>query len=255
MAPIKFEEHIREKLENREIQPSAQSWDKLNSRLERSEKRTGTKWWISAAAAVVVLLIASVWFVNQQEQISTPIVESPVEEVQKPSDKTEFEQPVQVASENEVDEKMEKSAINQGRTKEAENDNALVENNNQERVQENIQVQPKREVLEPIIIDSPIIAESKSDQIYSKVQEVLASISQAERKAEDFTEAEVDALLAEAARDIANSEIINSTGGVSADALLADAEFEVDQSFRKEVFDFLKEEFLKAKTAVATRND
>ncbi|MBT8296363.1 MAG: hypothetical protein KJO51_08095, partial [Gramella sp.] len=60
MAPIKFEEHIKDKLEQREIQPSAGSWDTLSSRLNASEKRSGNKWWLPAAAAVAVIIIASI---------------------------------------------------------------------------------------------------------------------------------------------------------------------------------------------------
>ena len=89
----------------------------------------------------------------------------------------------------------------------------------------------------------------------NRIGELLAKVLEEENENDDITESEVDALLAEAAREISSERNYYTEGSVNADDLLADVEFEVDQSFRKEVFDFLKEEFLKAKTAVATRND
>ena len=261
MAPIKFEEHIKEKLDNREIQPSAKSWEKLNSRLDASEKRSGGKWWISAAAAVVVILIASVIFVNQQEQAVNPIVENPVEEkVQENPNNNDFKQPVQVASEEnkEVeDERVVQSDIKKSESQKPEK--VIVENQNSEPVLKSEErpqgSQLKRKFIEPIEISQTVIANTESSELYDKVQEVLAKIAEGEKSSENYTENEIDALLAEAARELSNDKDLYKTGSVNADALLADVEYEVDQSFRKEVFDFLKEEFLKAKTAVATRND
>ena len=80
MAPIKFEEHVKEKLDEREIQPSTGSWDQLDSRLNNSKKSSGNKWWVSAAAAVIVLLIAGLIFINQQKQGSIEIVDTPKDE-------------------------------------------------------------------------------------------------------------------------------------------------------------------------------
>jgi len=39
MAPIKFEENIREKLEQRTIEPSIQAWESLEQRLNTDEKK------------------------------------------------------------------------------------------------------------------------------------------------------------------------------------------------------------------------
>ena len=261
MAPIKFEEHIKEKLDRREIQPSAGSWDKLNSRLASSEKKSGNKWWISAAAAVMVILIASLLFVNQQGTITNTIVETPVEEkIQESTDNNDFQQPVQVASEENIEVKDERIKEPEAYKSDSQNSEELVvENQNSETVLKSEEVnqasQPKREFLEPSEIRQSAIAETETAELYTKVKEVLAKIAEGEKSSENYSKAEVDVLLAEAARELSKDQNLYSAGIVSADALLADVEYEVDQSFRKEVFDFLKEEFLKAKTAVATRND
>ena len=261
MAPIKFEEHVKEKLDEREIQPSAGSWDKLSSRLDDSEKSSGRKLWISAIAAVVVLLIASTLYIDQQQHNTYPVVNTPAEDmIDKKDNNKPFKEPVQVASEEKVEEKIQNEKRSeiiaprpvQEEQKVAESTNPV----KAEKIEEVIsKPSSKRQLIEPISIEPAVIAENSSTELSAKVQEVLQKIKNEQEKSGDLTNAEVDALLAEAAMEISDQRNLYSEGAVSADALLADVEYEVDQSFRKEVFDFLKEEFLKAKTAVATRNE
>lgn len=261
MAPMKFEEHVKEKLDGREIKPSAGSWDKLNSRLNKAEKKSDRKWWFSAAAAVLAILVSSLLFVNQQNDISAPIADNPIDkDVQEKPEVNEGTKPVQVASEQNTEEKSSESARSEIiKPKSNNSESAIVQNdrsaNNQrsQSVQSNSAI--KREVLEPVEIEPIQLAESENDRLVNKVQKVLEMMVNGEKSVEDYTETEVDALLAQATSEIRNEKILGQQGVVSANALLTDVEFEVDQSFRQEVFDFLKEEFLKAKTAVATRND
>ncbi|MCH4824020.1 hypothetical protein ML462_12645 [Gramella lutea] len=261
MAPMKFEEHVKEKLDGREIKPSAGSWDKLNSRLNKAEKKSDRKWWFSAAAAVLAILVSSLLFVNQQSDISAPIADNPADiEVQKKPQSNEVTKPVQVASEENMEKKSSASDPSKIiKSKRNNSESAIAESNRFENNQRSQSVQSdpvkKREILEPVVFEPIPLAESENDRFVNKVQEVLDIMAKGEKIAEDYTEAEVDALLAQAASELSKERILDHEGVVSADALLADVEFEVDQSFRQEVFDFLKEEFLKAKTAVATRND
>ena len=259
MAPIKFEEHVKEKLDEREIQPSEGSWDKLDSRLNNSKKSSGNRWWVSAAAAVVVLLIAGLIFVNQQKQSSVEIVDTPkYEQSETSSENMKYEEPVQVASEEpeDISESVKESSIKQEykvppRSEKMVSDKNPSESKESEQVAES--VVENKNFFEPIFLDPPI--NSPENNYSNRIGELLAKVLEEENVNDDITESEVDALLAEAAREISSERNYYTEGSVNADDLLADVEFEVDQSFRKEVFDFLKEEFLKAKTAVATRND
>ena len=61
MAPNNIEESIKNKLEQRTIQPSADAWTKLESRLDATDKnyKNKTFFWIGLAASIVgILLIA-----------------------------------------------------------------------------------------------------------------------------------------------------------------------------------------------------
>jgi len=66
MAPLKFEDNIREKLEERAIEPTENSWEKLASQLDVNEAKKRKKdnkifWYSIAAVFVGVLVITAVW--------------------------------------------------------------------------------------------------------------------------------------------------------------------------------------------------
>jgi hypothetical protein len=100
-------------------------------------------------------------------------------------------------------------------------------------------------------LEPPILEEKL---IQSKLEEVIAATSKNDKISGD----EVDALLAQAASEISRerdrSQFYNSNNEISANALLAEVEDEIYQSFKAKVFEVLKEGYLKAKTAVANRN-
>ena len=56
MAPIKFEEDIRDKLAERRIEPSLGSWDKLSAQLDQDSKGRPKFWWLAVAASFLELV-------------------------------------------------------------------------------------------------------------------------------------------------------------------------------------------------------
>lgn len=255
MAPLKFEDHVKEQLDKREIRPSAESWEKLSTRLNEVENRRGMRWWSSAAAAVVVIAIASLIFIKQQNESAAPIVENPTEINEKESEQpVEFREPVQVASEEQNDTQgqkveesesavLEKDEIPEDRFKAESKAGQLAQNTSEERI-----------IIEPVSLDPPQPEAETLVKFAGKIDELLARVATQENEAGDVSEAEINKLLAQAASEI-SAETNYSESDVNADALLADVEFEVEQSFRQEVFEVLKEGFLKARTAIATRNE
>lgn len=267
MAPIKFEEHIREQLDKREIQPSDKSWEKLNARLENEGSKNTLKWWIGVAAAVVVCLIVSLFFIGQQKQTIAPIVNNPVEEKVE-QNSNEFEQPSAIASE-------ETEAENDPKEIQEESTEKNIANpvkQNAEKKSQNAVASTEIEKPKPAKEDEPAVAENKNipeissalllenetkiepNLLNNKIEELVAKVNEQEQLGEAVSDAEVDALLEEAARHLSNERKFYSHGKVDANELLADVEADIDESFREEIFQLLKEGFLKAKTAVATRN-
>ncbi|MCP9201490.1 hypothetical protein MKO06_16390 [Gramella sp. GC03-9] len=253
MAPIKFEEHIREQLEKREIAPSEKSWEELSSRLDKAEKKPVTRWWISSAAAVVVLLVASLLFIeNQQENI--PVVETPVNAEDESVNSNRIEPETRLATEtNEPATGVEKDKI-ASESNENEPPKAGIQDKNKTSrlalTEPNNRVKLEPGYIEPAVLeqvaDNKIQLEERNFFPQTPKQEAVAGTSK--------VVSEVDALLAEATRDI-RAERQNIEARVAAQMLLNEVEYDLDQSFRMEVFDFLKDEFQKAKSAIATRND
>ena len=252
MAPIKFEEHIKEKLDEREIQASAGSWDKLDSRLNKSKKGSGRKVWISAVAAVMVLLIASLLFVNQQDQTSAPIVETPTEEkVEEASKERMFKQPVELASEE--NENNVKPKI-QPPVKNSEEKLKISKNTIDQKAFIASKSAQKRDALAPVSFTGISGDSAVESDLSGKVQELLATISMVEKESgKTITESEVDALLAQAVKEISKDGKPGSTSGLDPDQLLAEAEEELYQSFKSKMFDVLKDGYQKAVIAVSNR--
>ncbi|WP_281631252.1 hypothetical protein [Flavobacterium luteolum] len=82
MEPNNFEKDFREKLNQREIEPSSKAWDRLDAMLsvveeKKPEKKSKRKWLYIAASVVGFLLVGTIYF-NRSETAEikkeTPIV-------------------------------------------------------------------------------------------------------------------------------------------------------------------------------------
>ena len=71
MAPIKFEEKLKEKLDKRTLSPSVNSWSKLAQRLDEEENKSKNSMylWLSIAAGLLIMLAVSVQFFNKNETV------------------------------------------------------------------------------------------------------------------------------------------------------------------------------------------
>ena len=69
MAPIKFEEKIKDKLEKRTLSPSSEAWSKLSDRLDEDEKKSKKPifWYLSIAAGLLVMMAVSIQFFNNKD--------------------------------------------------------------------------------------------------------------------------------------------------------------------------------------------
>ena len=89
-----------------------------------------------------------------------------------------------------------------------------------------------------------------------KIKDVVAKVHTLKSENKTITNADIDALLIEAQKEIALNRLYNETNGtVDASALLQDVENELDQSFRSKVFEAIKASYNTVKTTVAQRND
>jgi hypothetical protein len=253
MAPYKLEDNIREKLETRELKPSADAWKKLEAKLdaEQPKKKSNVLYYV-AASFVGILILASVFFSRNNSEVNNQIVEEKIQQSQTNSqpeiipNKTLSEEVVSEERNSEEKQKPntrevkvippKKSTID----KKMENTEALANVSNEE-------------IKKPVFKEDLIISE-EDKLINDKVDEVVASVKKLQEDNAEISTTEVERLLHNARSDIQTQRILNSPK-VDATALLKDVEWELDKSFRDKVFDALGEGFQKVRTAVSERND
>jgi hypothetical protein len=269
MAPYKLEDNIREKLESRELKPSADAWNKLEAKLAAEQpKKKPVFWYYAAASFIGILILASVFFSRNDFEGNNQIVNVN-------SAQPTIENKSEILPNNAEAEKIasEQHANSEGEISSEKIDAKTSKKETEEKVKENSNsVKPlpqKNSEIDKLINKSEAVAKvsknEKSEKAEStiseeeknfnlKVDEVVASVKKLQEDNTDVTAAEVEALLKNAQREIQSQRILNNPK-VDATALLQDVEWELDKSFRDKVFDALGEGFQKVRTAVSERND
>lgn len=233
MAPIKFEEHIKDKLEQRTVTPALDAWSKLSQKLdeETSKTKKNRYWMFSAAASVVALIFTSVFYLtnNTETQISNTIVNDNTDKV---------------------------------KTIEAFKANATEENNIMQFIKKESQekINPKKQQTTRIVNANKINKTDNVVQLQKDNEEfnsVVTELKNVKTKSKQIvTNQEVDSLLKLASQELLMEKTLKEkTNVVNADALLQDVEESMGQSFRTKVYQTLKEGYNKVKTRVAQRNN
>ncbi len=253
MALNKFEKHIKEELKQREIHPSADAWQRLSKQLDEvpvSEEKSFS--WYAVAACVVGLLVASVWYFNADEKSESPAIEVvDVEKVDANVDtlqgrkqlvqpKAAIELAVDVLK-NEAARELEMKKPTKNEVPELQSEIAL---------SEAFEVERNTKQKEVLVANT-----LKEEVINTKILEIVAVVDSLEKNNTQITEAEVDRLLRQAQQEILKEKLFANKDSLGAMALLNEVENELDKSFRAQIFESLKEGFLKVRTAVADRNN
>lgn len=252
MAPIKFEEHIKESLEKRRIEPSSKSWDALSSQLDDSSKKKSPIWlWMGVAASFAGLVfLATTFFNSTNNTVSTEhnIVETTVNEQDGKTKTTdsykESKEATTIAEETTITPTI---------------------NTNTKKV--STQSKPKASQKYDIAINEPrnpnTTKQSKESSIVNET-EALTEIAlqepkfQFEEVSEDIalnnelTDEHIENLLKAASARNAN-KMKNENLSVDPSALLSDAEIQVERTFREKVFTVIKSGLEEVKSSVVTR--
>jgi hypothetical protein len=258
MAPIKLENNIREKLEAREIKPSAEAWKKLEAKLDSAQpKRKSYVFYYAAASFVGLLILASVIFSRNTAEMNNQIVEEKIRQNQ-PDEDTEII-PNKRNSKEIVSEEKNTEKINAEEKQQPVKKEIIQTSGKKSAVDKKIEKMEgianisNEEMKKPVVKEHLIISEEEK-RINNKVEEVVASVKKIKESNTEVTAGEVEKLLNKARRDLQTQRILN-TPKVDATALLQDVEWELDKSFRDKVFDALGEGFQKVRTAVSERNE
>ncbi len=274
MAPYKLEDNIREKLEAREMKPSADAWKKLETKLDAAHPKKKTMvWYYVAASFVGFLIVASVFFSRNNSEVNNQIVNENIE-------KNDAEKHSEIIPNNSKDEKiaseeknLEKVETNVSKkeTEKKQPKSIQLKSLPQKKsaidkkiekteaiakiLEEEVRTPIKKESYITPDSSSEALAKGEDDKFFNnKVDEVVASVKKLQDKNTDVTATDVETLLNNARREIQTQRILNNHK-VDAMALLQDVEWELDKSFRDKVFDALGEGFQKVRTAVSERNN
>jgi len=252
MAPIKFDNHIREQLQEREIQPSKDACKKLQAQLNQAPKKKNfTKWYAIAASVVGFVIFVSIVFNKTSEKTVNPlIVEVNSNKEQKNPVQTEVVSETKTSSTPQVISKQERQLVQE---------NTL---NKLDKVEKDIQVISEKkpnEVEIKIVLETEITSvkvSTEEDFEKAKIAEVVAQVNQLQSKNNTVSSYEIEALLAKAQQEITFRKLVsNSNKKVDATALLNSVEEELETSFREKVFEALGDQYKKVRTAVVNRDN
>lgn len=290
MAPIKFEEQIKNKLEERRIEPSSQAWETLANQLEQPEKSKSKALWKYAIAASVIgiMLVSTVFYNNSTSQKTKPIIVNTTnnsvkqnnnnnavvngnknqDEVHATQQNTQVEHKIKQL--NKVPKTLNNTSANEAianlKTQKAEQlknvlkPKSLNNNLNEDdtikltEVTNNSNVAvANNSIKNENVITEKITLKSIEEQ---KIEDVMQKIKTIEAKGDRITSQEVDKLLKAAENELMIERLKHSnTRTVDANSLLLEVEGDMDKTFRDRVLETLKASYDKVKTAVAERNE
>jgi len=263
MAPIKFEDNLKEKLEQRRLQPSTNAWEKLNNKLETNQTKRSNKsfWWVGIAASFVgILIVASVFFKKDDTNtIEQNIVDIEDFQKQKTIDKMIIEDKIeeQVVLENPKNEpeaiKLKMNAPKKSselKIQLQQKQKELIKETSKEVVAQ-VEIESKSDVKE-----NAIVVNDKLSFEDLKIKDLVAQVQELKKINNTVSDAEINALLDQAQKDIALHKLYNeTTKKVDANALLQSVEDDLEQSFRDKAFKAIKSGYYYVKTSVTERNN
>jgi len=251
MTRNNLEKNIRDKMKDRELQPSANAWDKLEAQLEATPPKRKMVFWYYAAASVVGLMLIGAVVYDQnsegqpqlvEENVKTNRIDNTIDVLPNTVTDNEFvaveNNSNPIADQKETPQENDVSPTHYVSEMEQETDDIVVETT---LAQETVAA----EIIEEV--------ESETDFLDQKAQEVALSIKNLKENQGDVTMEEVEALLESARRDIFLNRTIKKSQ-ISAATLLNEVEWELDKTFSDKVFDALGEGFKIIATAYTERN-
>lgn len=241
-----FEKQVQQKLSNREMKPSANSWDRLDAMLsvEEKPKKKGF-FWINIAASFIVLASIGYYFYNQST-IVEPIkedqivvdVEKNLENREEKIDNREENHEV-IVENNTILKETQNSLINNQKVvavSKANNQQPIANNQKEVSIINQQIVSTNQKVIVENTKTNTQITEPKTPK-YISAEKLLAEVS-----GEDFKNKKTE-----------NKEVKKRIS-VNPNALLSNAEKELNKTYRESAFEKLNRNFNSVKTVLANRN-
>ena len=261
MAPIKFEENIKDKLEKRTLSPSSEGWSKLSERLDADEKKSKKPiyWWLSIAAGLIIMIAVSVQFFNSKDtkEVMPQVVEDKVKMEQIERGKPEQNNTKSIDLVNE-DNRVEENEENAPTLKESKN--VIYKKETIKKPESKTQF---AELSKSTKSDtSNAINKTVNNELQKEIDDatiknaVVVAMKTLKSENTTVTDREIDSLLKIASKELFKDESQKeSSTMVDATQLLESVEDEMGQSYRGRVYEALKDSYKTIKTAVVNRNN
>ena len=247
MGQNKLENQIRKKLNSREIQPSAQAWDRLDAMLSvAEEKKTKPSFgWLYIAASILVLATLGMCFLSQK---STEI--QPQNNVVTTETKDTLQKPDNEISMPKVGQKQE-VVSNQPTTNNQQptTNNQRVSISNQKSEIKNQQSINQN----PLINREKQIEFQNSSDVALKDLPKISTGSQVTGNGNKNVESD-EALLADLDKIAKQSTNKQSNVKVDAKSLLSQVDAELELTFREKIINKVSKNYKEIKVALANRN-
>lgn len=245
MAPIKFEEDMKNRLEKRTIEPSTKSWDTLSQRLDNEEKKTNKKgfWWLGIAASIVGVILVSNVFLNNEttNNQNTIIVE---DNTKKDTLNIEIKQEIIPKEQKEIIVEAEKKPIiiktKKVKTNQFKTPKVVVTTKKETKTI--IEKQAENFIVLTENKTTSALAETKKDTV-EKIKNLTV------------TDNEIDRLLAQATEAISATKKDKNTVPLDYNELLIAVEDDLDESFRDKLLKTIKKGYETVRESVAERNE
>ena len=233
-----FEKQVQQKLSNREIKPSANSWDRLDAMLsvEQKPKKKGF-FWINIAASFILLASIGYYFYNQTE-IAIPVKEETIIVGTDEKNIENREEKIEVRSEINGEVLVENNIKSEIRNQTTDNVSQIT-NKNQELPILNQRVSISNQSNENTVISQILNQKPTSSNRYTSAEKLLA----------EATNAKFESKTTEKEKKQLKKRI-----SVNPNTLLTNAEMEIYQSYRESALDKLNKNFNSIKTVLANRN-
>ncbi len=254
MEPNKLEKQFRDQLNAREIQPSAQAWDRLDAMLSVAEEKKTRKpfGFLFIAAGILVLVTLGLFFFNQNDTvISTPntivgtetktdTVQNPTENIPSPIVESQNQNGVVATSDVQpkTNNNVTLSAV-EGQQKRTNHQGVPIINQS-----------PKSN---QIIRDKSIEYQVSSDVALKELPKIMEPKEIVIRK--EVKAKSDESLLADLDHKVKESTNKTSTVKVDAKSLLSQVDGEVEYSFREKMFQKINKNYQEVKVALANRNN
>jgi len=258
MEQNKFEQDIRQKMEQRTIQPTEMAWDRLDAMLSVAEgkKKKPNRTWMYMAASFLALLLVGTLFLNREKETGT--------------NTTNTNSVVTTEKQPEVHKEVSPNNVSVKISNEQEQTVATAEPVKTEAKVNGITKTPKYVVKHGVKtpVNTAVATTNTTAPVTNTTQGVAATANNPVVISPAVTPSKikVDAasLLASVDRTSVNKPVSNPvvinpkvqqpSVKVNANSLLSSVEGELDDSFRTKVLNTVSKNYNKVKTSVATRN-